>query len=208
MSWSILNGISQSKAVKSVGMWFVIVPIVAKLFSNIEPDLTVTIFGTKFLLNFNLPFQWKFLFLSACAFLIASLIYTFFCPAFVKKYRDYSTFKSAGNSRTQVVMYLADITKPILAKTPSESNRNILEAYSSIYCADITHLPSDSWSAIISKIEMARPQGEDANAFYFLYTLANKQSSLMIFFSFSFYVIGFASLGVIGYQNIMYVLAH
>ena len=125
---------------------------------------------------------------------------------YVKKYKDYASFKSAGNGRTQIVMYLAHITKPIIGKSPSKSNLKILESYSSIYCAGITLLSSDSWNIMISKIEAARPQGEDVNAFYFLHTLANNKYSIMIFFSFSFYVVGFAALGVIGYQNIIFVL--
>lgn len=205
MQWSTLNGISQSKPVKSVALWFVIVPIVAKLLHTVERYQELNVFGLTISLDMSLPFQWHVLFYSSCFFLTSSILYQFFCPNFIKKYEDYKDFNDRGKSRVQLGAYLLEVMKPIFSQKVSEYSKEVINSYLTHYGKN-GELNASSWEKIAASIDSCTANGKDSDAFYYVYEIANRKWQPVIWLVSGFYLAGFACLAIIAFQNIVYVI--
>ena len=205
MRWSILNGISQSKAVTSVAIWFVLVPVVAKLIVKSEQLQTANIFGVTFKVNMSLPFQWHLLFYASCFFLFSSIIYTLICPEFVKSHVNYSEFKKLGKTQVQLNAYLVNLTKPFpFFKKVSDETLDLVKSYLSHYTTS-TSIPTNEWTNMAAIVEKSAANDNENDAFYYVLGLSDKKNSLFIWLTLISYIFGFACLATIAYQNFMYV---
>ncbi|MDD9200867.1 hypothetical protein PVK61_16725, partial [Aliivibrio sp. S2MY1] len=102
MKWSLIRSIGDSKIVQSSFIWLLIVPISARLLSNVDDVINMTVFGSNVNLTTSLPFSWQLLFGAACFFTIANIIYNAFCPEIFRQYKNYSEFKEHGKTLLQV----------------------------------------------------------------------------------------------------------
>src|SRR5690606_38778117 len=67
--------------------WFAIVPIIAKLFSGLDLSMKLGSANTvEIHSNLTLPFSLQILWLASFFYVLALLLYHFFCPSFIKKY--------------------------------------------------------------------------------------------------------------------------
>lgn len=209
MKWSTLNGISQSKAVKSVAIWFILVPALAKLFSAVESNQTFSLFGAALTVNLSLPFQWTLLFYASCFFLLSSVLYSLFCPEFIKNYANYSDFKSKQQSRTQLHSYFADIIKPFARNKLSNKNLGILTSYLENYAKlkDKEEIKlKEDWGKAISQIEGREYRSDSlGDEFYYVRNKAETKNYWLVWITLFSYVSGFICLTIIVFQNINYV---
>ena len=109
MSWSLLEKIQRIKLIKSMYIWLILVPIIAKSLSKVEEVANVKVFEYSFALDLGLPFSWKVFYFSALCFAAANLIYLLRCYLIVKEHRNYSEFKEAGKGVHQLQTYAADV---------------------------------------------------------------------------------------------------
>ncbi|HAS6997932.1 TPA: hypothetical protein I7280_24255 [Vibrio parahaemolyticus] len=102
MKWNLVRNLAESKVVGSSFIWLFIVPLSAKLLSNVKETVDFTLFGEQVTITTTLPFSWQLLFLSACCFTIANIVYSIFCSEVFKNYRTYAEFKESGKTLLQV----------------------------------------------------------------------------------------------------------
>ena len=57
--WENLFKLGSLPVIRSMYIWIVLVPLVAKLLENIRGEATLVIFQHSFVVNFDLPFSWQ-----------------------------------------------------------------------------------------------------------------------------------------------------
>lgn len=102
--------------------WFAIAPIVLRLTERLPETIQVT---KDIQLKLGLPFNWAVLWWASLAYAVAFVIYTAFCPKFIKDYPDFDSYSDRGHSPRWLVWeyYLAwnaishDQKKKLLKRT-------------------------------------------------------------------------------------------
>jgi len=102
-NWSQLSNLGQSPTIKTSYVWFFAVPVLMKLISRMDSNLNFVILNQEIPLTLELPFSLKCLFYSSVCFSVANLIYTYYCPNFIKNYKTYTDYKTDGKTSTQLI---------------------------------------------------------------------------------------------------------
>jgi hypothetical protein len=71
--------------------------LVASLLSGLKTPLAIHVGAQEFTLALALPFSWQLLWVSSMFFFVALVIYHWRCPAFVKKYHNFSEYQEYGH---------------------------------------------------------------------------------------------------------------
>ena len=108
LAWSFLRGIQNYRIVKSTYIWLFVLPVVAKLFSQLESTLRMNFYGQEVVLDVELPFAWIMLFYSALLFTVGNLIYILGCPAIIKENRSIADFKATMKTPAHLVDYMTE----------------------------------------------------------------------------------------------------
>ena len=117
--WKTLSIVQKAKPVKSMYVWLIIVPVVAKLFSKLKTEdiegvetITLKIFEYDFILDLELPFNWGIFYLSALLFGLSHLIYLVRCHSIIKDHEDFASFHSKGKTYDHLYTY----AQPVISK--------------------------------------------------------------------------------------------
>jgi len=87
LGWDSVVSIGKNPMLRSSYIFFVLVPVAVTVLTEYTD---VTSFET------HLSWRWLSLFWAAAAASLANIIFEVFCPEFVKRYRSFHEFKSAG----------------------------------------------------------------------------------------------------------------
>ncbi len=96
--WTVLSGLGNSPVVKSFSIWFVLIPIFAKITEGISGSIDLGVFNPPIVLKWDIPFSFKILYLATIFFSFANLIYQVCAPKIISQYRSYSDFKDKEGS--------------------------------------------------------------------------------------------------------------
>jgi hypothetical protein len=66
-TWDRLRAFGQSRVLRSSYIWFLVVPVAARVLAAIQSPLSVLIFNAPLTLYVNLPFSWKAFFFASVA---------------------------------------------------------------------------------------------------------------------------------------------
>lgn len=89
--------------------FFSIIPLLAKLLSQVPSKFKLTIGEEIYNVNLTLPFSWELLWVSAFLYTLSYVLYLVFCPRFIKTYNSYSEYNSHGHSPRWLVWLAKDI---------------------------------------------------------------------------------------------------
>ena len=92
MNWSSLAGIGNSGFIRSFNIWFIVIPISAKVLEKFGGIIAVEFFQPPLLLCLSLPFSLQVLYGSTIFFTAANILYMTSCPRIIKNYKSYSEF--------------------------------------------------------------------------------------------------------------------
>jgi len=95
--WERYKGFFQTATVRYLIVWFTIVPIVATLLAGIPRPLPFERSGHTVSLDLDLPFSWEVLWLSSFFFFIGLVLYHLRCPAFVRRYNQFSDYLACAH---------------------------------------------------------------------------------------------------------------
>jgi hypothetical protein len=90
--WERFKSFFQMAILQYLAVWFTVVPLVATLFEGIPRPLPLEWHGRTAALELALPFSWEVLWLSSFFFFIGLVLYHLRCPAFVKRYNQFSDY--------------------------------------------------------------------------------------------------------------------
>lgn len=107
--WSDLGKLGNNRVVRSSMVWMFVVPVLAKVLVPIN-SIELSLGGAPFMVSLSLPFSWKFLYGAALSFGIASILFSLWCPRFIKHYSTPVDLEEAKKgSRTLIDNFLATI---------------------------------------------------------------------------------------------------
>ncbi len=220
--WMTLRTLGESRVIKSSYFWFVFVPIVAHAVAGASTMTIPVPFtdGEVFTPSFSLPFRWQFFYYSSLAFAIASLVYATRCPKIVSRFESYAQFEEQGNRADRTIEYLRQhiipmAMEPWLVQKKIANAKREMSFFMRRVCSDPSSLPEydesqsnrswrSKWNATFNNIAIYPHQ--EAEAFWIVRDLSSGSKPMSRFVCTLFYVIGFAFLVPVLYQNFMYVL--
>jgi hypothetical protein len=102
--WQWYKGFFGITVLRYLVTWFALVPIFAKLFSDWKFKVTLNNEeAIDFHSKLSIPFTLEILWLASLLFVIALLLYQFFCPRFIKTYSSYGDYKKHEHSPRWIV---------------------------------------------------------------------------------------------------------
>lgn len=96
LRWTLLRKVGTNRVLRTSYSWLLFVPLAAKALANVKRQVELTIFDDIFHLTIELPFSWQIFYYSAIFFSIAGIIYSWCCPAIVKRYVTFPEFFEDG----------------------------------------------------------------------------------------------------------------
>jgi len=207
-AWSSLRKVGESAFSKSFNYWLIIVPLAAKSLSAIE-YVSFSLGGEIHKIHLSLPFSWSILFFAALFYACGNLIYTIFCPSWIKQYSDFEEFKKSGQGQEATIKLLI---ARLQAKnySPEDVNGILYEFFlkyteKNHYLERMTFI---DFARAYEREEMKIRESALGDAFWFIrghYDLAQPKARLLTLIS---YTIGNLLLGWIMAQNLRFVLDH
>jgi len=186
IGWTSLEGVGNSRALKSSYIWIVMVPIAARMAEKFDGEVAVTLFGASITVSLSLPFTWQIFYLSAVLFSLANLIYTVRCPIFLKETPRLTELVAYGRGIPFLDAYLTDWKRIVRGEDPK-------------------------WASARTAVDQAQAAGAKSSDRY----LAGCFSSTREFVNaalplsrsacFAMYVCGFLLLGWVFIENFAYV---
>ena len=92
--WEKYKGFFQITIFRYLVLWFSLVPVVVTLFEGLQRPLVIPWDHKIISLQLAMPFSWQLLWLSSLLFFVALGLYHLRCPAFIKKYNNFSEYQS------------------------------------------------------------------------------------------------------------------
>ncbi|MFW9660207.1 hypothetical protein V3H38_22625 [Vibrio parahaemolyticus] len=125
IGWSVLSGLGKSKFIKSFNVWFVAIPIFAKLLESFPKSTAYIMFEQQLGFTWGLPFSWKALYFAALFFTLANIIYAVFCPAIIKNYDSFTDFMHKDGS-SEAIKHMFE---PLLNKSAPEYEKMLAQNF-------------------------------------------------------------------------------
>lgn len=162
LDWKTLKKISDARLIKTMYLWAVVVPVVAKVFALVESPLAISMFGATLQVNFSLPFSWVAFYAASVCFTIAWCVFLGRSPAIIRDHPDFNHFLDAGKSRYQLKLYGNEVG------FDAEDMRISIEAAGGQDAQEENQFQQMYWQ-IIKKAENHHFRSKVvSNAFYFL----------------------------------------
>ncbi|MEI8654300.1 hypothetical protein P4S57_17205 [Pseudoalteromonas sp. Hal273] len=207
MNWLQISNLGSNKVVKSMMIWMLVTPIVAKALSSVE-SINISFLQTDQSIALSLPFSWQVFFFCALSFTVANIIYTIKCPALISKYKNYADFESKDNSLYLVVSEFNQHVNPEMIRSNFLEIGVIVSKYSPAKDIALEWTSDDTsnvnWRKGIDSLRHAIVE-DKPDIFASLRILLGKLNSRWAFTCVVFYVLGFIGMGFVMLQNIMFV---
>jgi len=200
-----LRTLGESRVLKTSYLWFLLVPISARLLSSIDSVVNLRVFGTPFTITLGLPFSWEILFFGSLFVSAANLIFVVLCPQFVRDFEQYPEYTNSGRT----VYNLAFSAIDVIDRTPAKARKQTVAYY-----RDLAQIPSHLASDL-ERREPARqafelrhqiPIERAADVFWFVHDSYDEQRRVARFLCTAFYGVGLCCIAFVAAQNVLYVL--
>lgn len=114
--WKILRLIGKNTVIQRAYIWFLTVPLAAKLILQFQSPFAVQLWGQQHFINLSLPFSWQQFFFASVAFTLGNLLFSWRCPPLVKDYSTPHDFSSAGNGSVLLCNELQNMPSEALSR--------------------------------------------------------------------------------------------
>lgn len=78
--------------------WFAAAPFFVQLLGDVKSPISIHLGGVTHQVNIGLPFSWWVLWVASLLYVAAYALFSFYCPAFIKRYRGYADYAAVGHS--------------------------------------------------------------------------------------------------------------
>lgn len=231
IGWEFISNYAQNRFVKTSYVYLIVVPLIAKLLSNLENPLRIILSGIEYKFDLTLPFSWVLFYFAALCFTIGYIIFSVIAPPIVKENKDLSSFNNTKKNFNHLVGYLANlgihddyvkelgldvsITKSVSGvhhsrsilsskKSPEQLEKVMqkIEVYNCLY-RNINDFNKENQT--ISQYQ--NESGYVSLSFWAIHTYANRIfSANWKIASLLFFIIGTILISIIFIQNIIYVI--
>lgn len=205
LDWKTLQEISASPVVTSSGIWIVIAPIAARLLSNLQKTINITIGDVGIPLQISLPFSWEALFFAALAFQAANLCRRIFCPKIIKESKNFRDYLSQSKSVQELIEALDTVKNSRQCKSLDPQSDEAVKisntggAFTAAYIKlQMNAQGNNSITGIINP-EMLNPTLSEG--YYLIEKYLNQEKIPARFVATIFNYVGFLLIGLVLYQS-------
>ncbi len=192
-SWVELSVLGESKLVKSLMIWLIIVPILAKIFDQLPDKIIINIFNNNIGLFLLLPFNILCFYISALLFTLGGIIYKLKCPSIIQKRVHLSKNINNGNGLAEYLYELNIMEKKVKDKV-LENFKNVKEKEG---CNNNLLEDTNEEAGIMEKLSIINTYVDETKLLYVNYRIA-----ILII-----YLTALLLIGVIFIQNSHVVLS-
>jgi hypothetical protein len=108
--WLAIDALGKLKISKSSYIFVIVVPILSRIFHQVESPLKLSVAGEEFTLAIAFPVTWYTFYFGALFIALGSAIYSLWCPSIIRLYPNYGIFLATGRDdnyiRNCAVQYL------------------------------------------------------------------------------------------------------
>jgi hypothetical protein len=122
--WSFFSRVGNSKTLRELARWFVLVPVIAKLLATLTKEATQTK-QLDFVYHLTMPFDWQLLYYSAFSFMLAELIYSLRSPSLFRDFPSYFNFSRSVQETRELIDYILEVGK--FGKSNRVEERAVIE---------------------------------------------------------------------------------
>lgn len=194
--WSFFSRVGNSKLLRELSRWFVLVPIMARMLVTLTREL-IQIPKLQFVSHFTLPFDWQLLYYSAFFFMLGGLVYEVRAPRIVKDFSSFFNFKRSMPSVSDLTDYFLEVGK--FGKRKEEEKR-VVRAIISLaddpreYISLGYHL--DSVESVEHALRAAIFTGQEREIGKLVWDFCNRYRTFSRLCSCVFYSAGFVFIGL------------
>ena len=208
LGWSNLKSLGDSKFIKSFGLWFVLIPVFAKITETFPGVIDLGVFEPSLKLTWGLPFSLKILYLASVLFTLANVIYLVFCPPIIKAYSSYSDFMHKDGSFEMI----KQLFEPLLERSSEKYQFILLRDFfdNAVVQGDSEYIPSTADQKNLKNLrwhfsELKRGEEALPDIFSNIKGAFNEEFAVLQWLAMSLYLAGFLSLAWLTIENIRYV---
>lgn len=117
-AWSALARIGESKVVRSSYLWFLLVPIAAKVLASTNRTLDLQLLGTNLTLTLDLPFSWTLFFFASLFFALGTALYTLRVPTFISLFPTGAEFLAGERETHDLFSHARQVLSLMAGPTP------------------------------------------------------------------------------------------
>lgn len=198
--WKTLGGIGNSKVIRSFSIWFLVIPILAKVTEKISGPISLGLSEPPIVINWEMPFSLQVLYLATIFFTIANILYITLAPSIVKEYRSFLDFKEKEGSFEA----LKQMFEPLLVKSD--------ESYREMLLGDfLDHVPHQVAKDVCPRNKKEKfdvctvSSVHHSEAFANIKGAYNEEQKLTQLIIFSLYMFGFLCILYLFIENCIYV---
>lgn len=200
--WSTLSGLGNSALIKSFSIWFVIIPILAKITEGISGEINLGLFSPPLVIQWDIPFSFKVLYLATVLFTLANIIYTICAPKIIKEYKSYSDFKEKEGSFES----LKQMFEPLLERSSSEYKEILLKDFFDHVHTTESKSKWDTGNSLRERFDACTvPKEYHAEAYSNIKGAYNEENSKSQACIIALYMMGFLCLAYLFVENAIYV---
>lgn len=198
--WEVLSGVGNSKLIRSLSIWFFVIPVLAKFTENMPEVIDLGIFQPTMKVQWSLPFSLQVLYLATLFFTAANILYLVFAPKIIKDYSSFSDFQEKEGSFEAI----KQMFEPLLNRSSDKYQEMLLLNF-------FSHVKTDQTLGVHDKkyrrkFDACNVVGaHHSEAFSNIKGAYNVERPLVQVIIFIFYLFGFLCLGWLVFENIKYV---
>lgn len=208
VTWNNLRTLGENSLLRSSYYWFFLVPIAAKILSQVKSPLDIELFGQIHSLSLELPFSWILFYFSSTAFAIATLIYSIFCPDIIRKFPYFSSFYQLGNGVRALYNHIEGMNTEFINQNRKRDFEKV--AWNSVggdsKGFEEDKLPDWTVEEIFLRMEHRLKREEMGDLFYLTSFVHGFTKPALRSVVGGFYLIGFSFLFIVFIQNFFSVL--
>ena len=206
--WSFFSRVGNSKVLREMARWFVLVPILVRALATVTREVT-EVPQLDVIAHFALPFDWQLLYYSAFSFMLAGIIYELRAPRLFRDFPNYFHFSQAKMEWRESVDYLLEVGK--FGRGRSDSKTVVVE---------ILRLGDDPREAIDRETRLSAIEDVDSALHSVVFTSQERQARRLIWrfinrcrllariFCCALYFIGFSFLAIAFFSDLHTVIEH
>lgn len=134
--WMTLRNIGQHRAVRSSFLWFILVPLLAKLLAQVDSENTISVLGSTFTISLDLPFSWKVFYFSSVAVAAATAVYVAYCPSIIRTRKDFAEF-ARRDGKSQIILRKLMVEYVMLGDGRRSDRDRHLSTFTTLFCSQI-----------------------------------------------------------------------
>ena len=216
VDWKLVHRLGFLRFSKTSFIFILLIPILLKVTEKFESPFVLFVNQKEYVFQFELPFNWFFLYFGAISIALASLVYIVFCPSIVKSFENFGEYWKTGKSESYLSKYIIKYKNQIKIEEPTayelpyierEEIEENINRTTTIKHNDGTETKQHPKTKVLKEYtQNLKYYEERKELFNKVYEHAIVYNPILISISLSLYFIGFGLISVILVQNLIYII--